>query len=176
MGWTVEYTERPRADFIRDRLKGWDNEIAKAVLLDHADHGSRLWKVCEITWKQGENAGKTMRFIALDLISKRRGEGWGYKDLEESSGPSELDCPLRFFKLVRTPDGQYGREWREEVRRYWAEKKTKMAKTKALQIGQQIDLAPGFTPSQVTIVSLKPLRGQVTNGRIYNLTPRCIAA
>lgn len=82
--------------------------------------GNNLWVAVERTYDDGT----TKRFIALDLLkSGGRDCGWGYKDLQESMGPCEVNCPLVFFDLVPEPDGEYGRAWREEVRAYHAKKK-----------------------------------------------------
>ena len=176
MGWCYANEEGPRKAFIAERLEGWDTDGATAKLLAHADHGSRLWKVYEFTYKQGERAGQTERFIALDLIAKWRGHGWGYKDMEETMGPCYYDCPLRFLEMVPAPEGEFVQEWRARVREYWAAKAKVKAKIRSLKIGDVLSLVPGCTPQQVTIVSLKPLRGRGPQGGIYKLAPRFIAA
>jgi hypothetical protein len=122
--------------FIQDRLKGWNNEIARAVLLDHADHGSRLWKLYEITWKQGEHAGKTELFIAMDVIGEEPGAGWWYRDVEEGSGDFENDCPLKFLDLV--PNGNDS-AWRARVREYWVRQGQVQSET-------QLNLSGGEQP------------------------------
>lgn len=175
MGWSVEWRERPRAEFIKSRLRGWDNECAKAVLLAHSDKGNHLWKVYEITVKQGERAGQTERFIAMDQIIKERGQGWGYKDQEEGDGLSFYDCPLKFLDMVPEPtNSRWAAEWRQKVRAHHAKCARKRKAVRNLRIGQVVSLLPGHTPKELTIISLKPLRGSA-HGLVYKLRPGVIA-
>lgn len=80
--------------------------------------GNNLWQVVERTMDNGEK----VRFIALDLLrSGGSDSGWGYKDLCESMGPCEVNCPLGFLDLAPEPDSEYAAGWRKEVRA-WHEK------------------------------------------------------
>lgn len=54
-------------------------------------------------------------FVALMQYS-RRDEGWGYKDMDESMGPSESKCPLSYFDMVPCPDNVSAKRWRERCR------------------------------------------------------------
>lgn len=65
------------------------------------------------------------RFITLDLIAKERGGGWGYKGLSEDMGPNEVNCPLSLLALAGPPKEGHAAAWREKVRAYHANKKTK---------------------------------------------------
>jgi hypothetical protein len=69
------------------------------------------------------------RFLALDLMAGHRNYGWGYKDMDESQGPVEVDCPLSLLAMVPCPTGGYAAGWREKVRAYHeAEKRRKSLK------------------------------------------------
>lgn len=53
-----------------------------------------------------------------------RGMGWGYKGMDETWGPVELNCPLKYLSLASAPRG-HAVEWRERVRAYHAAKRAR---------------------------------------------------
>lgn len=60
--------------------------------------------------------------IGLDLMAGGgKGSGWGYKSLDESSGPYYFDCPLSFLDEASAPT-HYAAEWRESARKHHAAK------------------------------------------------------
>jgi hypothetical protein len=42
----------------------------------------------------------------------RNGEHFGYKDIDETMGPSEDDCPERILRLLTSSDNEYALQWR----------------------------------------------------------------
>lgn len=130
--------------------------------------GNNMWSVHRITreYAESETAPVTERkestFIVLFLIQKFPGGVWGYKDIEESMGPCEVNCPLSYLDMAPEPDGEYGRNWRERVRAFQAKRGMK------LSIGLRVKLRSSSVPV-VTIVSLKPLRGQTDTGMVYRV-------
>lgn len=85
-------------------------------VLKHAVVGNNLWTAIEVTHPDKP----VSRFIGLDLLrSGGKDSGWGYKDLCESQGLFEADCPQSILDLVPEPPGsQASRGWRDEVRIY----------------------------------------------------------
>lgn len=170
MGWSFCCDPRhDRAAIIRELT----TDPAHHRTVDHAAVGNHLWTVKEYTTPSGETA----RYICLFLLqSGGRNSGWGHKDITESMGPCAVDCPRRLLELVPDPPNEWGRQWRERVREYHEAKAAKARGMKRLAVGQTVELAPGCTPSRVTIASLKPLRGYDATGRLYRIAPRHIAA
>ena len=121
--------------------------------------GGNLWTV----WKVTGPRGKTSHFIALDVIKYYgRNEGWGYKDMDESVGPNEVNCPLSYLDMVdRLPINDFARQWRKNVRAYHAKRKA----TYKIKVGQTVKLRGANVP-EVTILSLRPLRG-TRNGMVF---------
>lgn len=66
------------------------------------------------------DAAQNYVFAAVVLTSRRGGE-FGYKDMDESMGPNECDCPERIMRLLtpldQMPDrsGSYAADWRARV-------------------------------------------------------------
>jgi hypothetical protein len=114
MGWLIGWDSR--AELVA-HLRA-DAGETKILAERSTSYGRRLWWACET--KTGE------RFIMLMLISGSRApQSWGYKDIDESMGPVEVDCPLDLLDLTGEPKGdhqgaQWARDWRKRVRAYHA--------------------------------------------------------
>lgn len=101
-------------------LYGWDwdnpaavrkaiNEGAGLKLVDQkaTNYGRHLWSVYELP--------NGRRFINLDLIQKHDGR-WGYKDMDECTGPCIYDCPLSLIEKAGPNDCGPSNRWRAAVR------------------------------------------------------------
>jgi hypothetical protein len=181
MGWLFTHGQT-RAQLITSCLYGHASPSGHTPV-DHAIVRTHLWVVFEKNAGVSEGSvdsdktGTTgpERFIALYLLGSKRRYGWGYKAIDEGMGLVEVDCPLRLLKLASVPQGPYSTGWRERVRAFHAAKATRRMRMKNLQIGETVALAPGCQPSQVTITSLRPLRGRAQDGCIYRIAPRHLA-
>ena len=58
------------------------------------------------------------KYITLDLIAKERNGGWGYKSLDEDSGPYYFDCPLTLLDKADPPSTANATAWRAKVWEY----------------------------------------------------------
>jgi len=103
-------------DFTRGATK---QEIVKMLLTPNADSnpvahrliGNNLWTVLE--------HGRGERFICLFRLEHEKGFGWGYKAMEESTGPYQYNCPVQFLDVVPVPTfSPYAEAWRAKVRAY----------------------------------------------------------
>ena len=101
-------------------------------------------------------------FIVLFLLRKFPGGTWGYKDIEESMGPCEVNCPLAYLEMAPDPDGEYGQDWRERVRQHHARVGVK------LHAGDRVRLRSSSV-KEVVITSVRPLRGGDDNGRTWRI-------
>jgi hypothetical protein len=67
--------------------------------------------------------------ITLDMIKafplKGQPTEWGYKGLDESALPCEVNCPLSLLNATNAPPNEHAIEWREKVRAYHAERKAR---------------------------------------------------
>jgi len=107
----------------------------KNTILKSAFVGSIWYAAVEL--KRPENAIRVVAFIFLTR-SYRNGE-FGYKDMDETVGPCEVNCPMSIMKLL-TPlvgDESYASEWRKNVYDYHAAQKLTRGK-EAGAIGKRI--------------------------------------
>lgn len=134
MGWTFTYSHKTKKQEVDYLLSPYCRN-AGATVLAHSLRGNTLYSVVE-------NADGS-RYIAVDLIQYSRADQcYGHKDLSESMGPCEVNCPLSFLDMVPEPEHNYG--WRDKVRAYHAARTAKAKRTFAP--GQRITLGgQGFT-------------------------------
>jgi len=135
MGWTYRCDPSVGRDEIVKQLIAPGYWGSSFTVMRHSLVGNNLWMVVE----RVNPDGTTHRFISLDLLASGRPEmGWGYKDLCESMGLFEVDCPLGFFDLVPEPPGEHAEAWRERVRAYHRQQRVERAQRRALAVGDTI--------------------------------------
>lgn len=114
MGWLFGWSTKEALVEHLVRQDGGNCEV-----IDHSLRGNNLWMLC-----RRKDSG--FKFIVLCKLRYARGAGpwdrdWGYKDIDESMGPIECDCPEKF--LSQSDDtSQYGTAWRESCRQ-WRKKR-----------------------------------------------------
>ncbi len=157
MGWTFLHNTPDKRQVVEMCTRSSDTLrcVTKAV------HGNNLWTV----WYDSVTKKKT---IVLFLLGRDRGD-WGYKDITEGMGPVECDCPLSFLEAVPEPtDSPFAKGWRERVRAYHEQEKSRRGALKALEIGKMVRLKDS-NPSEFRITSLTPLQGTTSNGLTYKI-------
>ena len=130
MGWLFK-PGSTRRELIEERTNGWerkapDGMTVRSQCLAHCYRGGVfsgvLWTVWERTFKEdGEQVQPTERWIGCGLLQySRSDEGWGYKDMEEASGPYYFSCPLGYLRMVPEVANE---QWRQEVREHHARRR-----------------------------------------------------
>ena len=121
MGWTFPYATKTRSDLVR-------------YLRRPERFGTRveLMRACVINshhWYLVRDRESGMHWIGLDLLQGggKSGQGWGYKDLDETAGPCAHDCPLSYLMAPHAPREGWALQWRERVRAYHADRKARPA-------------------------------------------------
>lgn len=106
-----------------------------------------LYTVEERQWlrKATREVVHSIRFIGVYLIKFYKPKkddwqgGWGYKPMDESCGPVEVSCPLKYLDMVPDP-GSYATEWRKNVREWHARKKRYLPK-----LGEKVQVDNGLS-------------------------------
>lgn len=164
MGWLFMSEHKTKESLVA-YLKSPSRMGPNYEVLASTVRGNRHWYVA-----QYQKDDKPVRFIGLDLMeSGGAGEGWGYKDMDESVGPYYFDCPMSYLDMVRDwePVGSAAK-WRESVRAWHAkraEKKAVLAPGVVVQYGghrYRLDRPAG--PRKGWVVT------QTVTGTVYRMT------
>lgn len=174
MGWLFSHSDT-RAQTIERLTKEqtYLKTVAKAAV------GNTLYVVHEIKPGYRTGSGSKLypgaRFIAVYLLRPGgKHEGWGYKDMDESMGPSQRSCPLTLLDLVKDhePISETAKEWREACRRFAEAKKGNRAR---LQPGVKFRLyGKGYEVCQRIGAAVIVRKDE--NGGIYKLANDQIAS
>lgn len=128
MGWLI-YPEPPAC--IRDeiaRLCTWDSEKGRGFPVLISRKGAvwyaavraepaagRLETGLDPTGHFETDATGGYVFASVFLTTAGRGE-WGYKDMDESSGPVESEAPAKLLDLLSPTTAKYALAWRKRCR------------------------------------------------------------
>lgn len=108
MGWSSSSSWQDKTTIVDLILHAsfWHPQVQ---VINHRTNGNHLWM---LVFDSRDNS----RTIELALLHKFD-EGWGYKIIDETCGPTYYDCPLSFLNQCTEPKNNYAKEWREKVRR-----------------------------------------------------------
>lgn len=115
MGWLHGWSDR--ASLIKHLTTAEKGAAPNTIFetLAYCVRGNVLWKVVVISDVDASGTKKeNNRFIECDLLSRGGGE-WGYKDIQESSGPYYFTCPISYLRMVPCPGNESALKWRAEV-------------------------------------------------------------
>lgn len=115
MGWTTTNKDKTISakEYIEKRLLVWTSEQYTHRILDggvvkfHTYYGA-VEKVEKAT-------GEREVFAVVILLSyhQKQYHNFGYKDMCESMGPVQAECPERILKLLTPTDNENANEWRQ---------------------------------------------------------------
>ena len=119
MGWLFSPSWATRADLVR-HLRRPERFGDRLELVRACVTGSHHWYLVR-------ERATGLHWIGLDLLQSGRGDGWGYKDLDESVGPTACDCPLAYLAAPHADRDGWAAQWRERVRAYHAARQARPA-------------------------------------------------
>lgn len=118
MGWSFRMNRNIRKKELVEELISPNSLSPGYSIIEHRIVGNNLWYLYS-----RPNGEKT---IGLFLLAPGGNEmGWGYKGMNEDSGPCQLDCPVSLINKCDPPESDWAREWREKVLVNRNEKKKK---------------------------------------------------
>lgn len=163
MGWTGIYTgtmtRKERIAFM-DKSYTWrTNAVIKSTLV-----GTTYYAAVK-----DSATGRVWAGIALTRM-KKSGE-FVYKDMDESLGPFQGECPISIINLLTPTDSEHANNWRKSCKEY-AEKKKIVLKqnylTKGSNIGYVVCLSACNTPTYVKKLTKKHMwTGEWENAHVY---------
>ena len=119
MGWMIGWNSKQA--LVEHLLK---QEGGNCDIVKHSIVGNNLWCLMQ-------RKGDGLKFVVLFKIGSFRSAGmieWGYKDIDESCGPCETNCPQYLIDAADPPAGKYAEEWREAVAKAREAKRGKASK------------------------------------------------
>lgn len=123
MAWLFSDAWPTRNDLIKELVR----ETTHFSALKYCCVGNNLWIVREgrlyLMPPHRHIVLYMMRRQASDVHNVR----WGYKELFETEGPRQTNCPLSYIEMCTEPTNAYSREWREKVRKYHELRNRKLA-------------------------------------------------
>ncbi len=166
MGWTYTYRgNTPVKEFLASRVN-CENEHARWQIQDIAIVRMRTaYMAVEIIRRNQETGAlnETTREVValvflLDYRPNDRNFDTGYKDMDETMGPCESECPERILQLLTPTTHEYALAWRQRCWDNIAQRKSfRFSKDDVLET-QPISFMDGVARSRFKVLSLKPLR------------------
>ena len=135
MGWTgIPLGAKPNTKELDRLVKSW-MESPTCCIIDQSawlDFGKRKFLLMESAARGNDVPSR--RFIIMLMVHYRQGEIL-YKDVEESMGPQEFDCPMRLMAQLEShpPLGEFSAKWREKVVAYHQDRKARNALMRDLE-------------------------------------------
>lgn len=141
MGWTYSHSWNS-SSAMRDELRAMLIRNGHTIVKDAlVAYGRRYYAAVK-----ANDSGDISIFVALINGDKKDGDwAFGYKDMSESMGPCEVDCPLSVLdaadpveKLYEGDSLEWATEWRAKVRAFWATKRASRETTKSVKVGDKV--------------------------------------
>jgi hypothetical protein len=175
MGWL--FYERKTNQTVREHLDEkltWDSEIGKYKVLKSAMVGSTYYAAVERI-----QADTRTVFAAVFLTQSRPratdGMTFGYKDMDESDGPTERKCPVSILNLLTETIYEYAKQWREDCRAYAQKKKQRPKIGQTIQFQTPIKFGDGYEGDRFQVANIIYKGRNLTvyknpDGRPYRIT------
>ena len=133
MGWSFNTQDYGRKAHI-ESLTNQRHFSQGYTPITHRVVGSHVWQLVQ--------RPDGTKFIALDLIAKERGGGWGYKSMDEDWGPYYYECPLALLDRADPPATENAKAWRIKVWDYHDRQKRLKREMSTLKPGTVIVVGP----------------------------------
>lgn len=166
MGWTYTFRgNTPVKEFLASRVN-CENEHAKWQVQDIALVKMRTAYLAVEIIRRNQETGTldttTREVVALvfllDYRPNDRDFDAGYKDMDETMGPCESECPERILQLLTPTTHENALAWRQRCWDNIAQRKSfRFSKDDVLET-QPISFMDGVARSRFKVLSLKPLR------------------
>ena len=160
MGWT--FTHRPKGQSTREFFQ---EEFGDGVI-DAAATLTEAYIAYRVSDRESGEAKGVICVVCLVRWVRDDYFNFGYKELEESSGPGPARCPERILQLLTKFDfgsdeaNRRSREWRE---RCWARVRKRKSRPSlecgmVIRFREPIPYSDGSRISEFIVASTKPLR------------------
>jgi hypothetical protein len=161
------------SEYLDDQLTFDSTERSHRVLRSAFVQMRRYYAAVERVEK-ASGQRSVVAVICLVHYNPRSKDGhvFGYKDMDETMGPCELDCPAAILDLLTPTDSTWANEWRQSCRARWAKPKPRAGQT--LVLASPLKFSDGETLTRFRLVEIvrrnrKRLVYRGENGGYYRL-------
>ena len=139
----------------------YENNGTRAQVLRSSLIKMRTWYAA-LELLRPDQAREVVGVVCLVRYNPRDREGYvfGYKDMDETTGPCEAECPAAILDLLTPTDNQYANAWRARCRANLAARaaKPKLRSGQVVSFEQPIRFTDGtsFERMEVVIDSRRP--------------------
>jgi hypothetical protein len=141
MGWLYQRDTVDNPVAYLTAKYNYDCDTHTLQALDGARVGTTVYLAVKSTDKK---TARCFVFAAVILISNTKRRGFGYKDMTESMGPCQCDCPDRIMRLLspisEIPNPSYSADWRARVAEQKNQVRQRRERRKALRVGSTVTL------------------------------------
>lgn len=150
MGWTYQAAKFYKENGTIDRkaecdgILNYENDARKWEVLKSAMKGGTYYAAVRLTDKTN-GTSKVFAAVFLTHTAMRDYYNFGYKDMDETYGPCESECPKGILDMLSETDNKYALEWRARCRENLKSRKT----LSSVRIGQVIEFNNGYETIRV---------------------------
>jgi hypothetical protein len=108
---------------------------AAAQVMTNGIGGEIFAIVCKVLWSP----------------NSKTGENFGYKDMEESMGPYEDDCPGSILDLLSPTDNEHARGWRQRCRTRLARRARRVEHGDLVKLEAPVTFVDGHTGTEFIV-------------------------
>lgn len=121
-------------------------------VLASACPGNRVYYAATQVTTDGK-PGEVFAIVCLVRWNPRDKEGFvfGYKDMEESMGPHEADCPARILDLLTSTDKEYALDWRQRCRANLERRARKLADGDRIRLPEPMKFTDGHVGQEFIV-------------------------
>ena len=176
MGWLFGWDSRQElVDHLLKEALTFKGPSSEHRVVAHTCVGNNLWAVCERWFPPAPGRPeKSYRYVLLCMMQRAGSPpDWGYKDVDEDMGPTEVSCPLKYLALAPLSEhqGEYARAWRLRVQEFWKRRHESQELARRLKIGDPFAWGSGEKPKALKCVGFRRswIVGEDANGqwRLY---------
>lgn len=117
--------------------------------------GNRVYYAAVQAWRDGV-AGAVFAVVCLVRWNPRAKDGmtFGYKDMDESMGPCEAECPARILDLLTPTTRPYAIEWRARCRANLERKARPLRGGERIRFDEPMTFTDGYTGQEFIVIKV----------------------
>lgn len=159
MGWTTYY--RAPADPTAEiaRLCTFETDDRKAIPVKICKRGSTYYVAVRVVMKVPTDAERDFPLDASNaytfaavFLTSRRVDAWGYKDMDETSGPCDSEAPAAILDLLSVTTNQYALAWRERCRKFAALRARRLEDGATIRLADPLQFTDGQTRDTFRVI------------------------